>query len=129
MDREWPAERPKREAKTLRPQSFEQRHQNSALARSYKTAPIGLAFFDTDLRFVHVNDWLAAINGLTVEAHLGRRLSTILPDVAQGVDEQLRSVIETGEPILCGKVHRRSHSEERPFRAGRRRHHLPRRGR
>ena len=66
MDREGSAEPPKRGAKTHRAQASEQRDRDSALARSYKTAPIGLAFFDTDLRFVHVNDWLAAINGLTV---------------------------------------------------------------
>lgn len=105
MDREGSAEPRKRGAKTLRPQASEQRDRDSALARSYKTAPIGLAFFDTELRFVHVNDWLAAINGLTVEKHLGRRLCTVLPDVARGVEEQLRSVIETGEPILGGHLH------------------------
>ncbi len=92
-------------AKAIRPQASERRYPDSALARGYERAPIGLAFIDTELRFAHVNEWLAALNGLTVEEHLGRRLSTILPDVARGVEEQFRHVLETGEPILSGHVY------------------------
>lgn len=39
--------------------------------RLYAIAPIGLCYFDTSLRFRYINDWLARINGLPVEAHLG----------------------------------------------------------
>ena len=35
---------------------------------------VGLAFLDPGLRFVHVNDALALINGLPVEAHIGRTM-------------------------------------------------------
>ena len=72
---------------------------DSALARGYKTAPVGLASFDTELRYLSVNDWLAAINGLSTEEHLGRKISEVLPDVAQGVEEQLRSVIKTRRSV------------------------------
>src|SRR3954466_10731447 len=45
----------------------------AALGTFVDRAPVGLAFFDSDLRFAHVNEALAAMNGLSVEAHLGQR--------------------------------------------------------
>ena len=74
------------------------------LMRAYTEAPIGLCYVDTNLRFVHINDWLAKINGMPVKEHLGRSISEVLPDVALGVEPQLRHVIETGEPIVGGAV-------------------------
>ncbi len=44
------------------------------LKQVYRTAPIGLCLFDTELRYRHINEWLASINGLSVEAHLGRTI-------------------------------------------------------
>ncbi|CAM4162836.1 ATP-binding protein [Corallococcus exiguus] len=43
--------------------------------------PVGFAFYDRDLRYVHVNAALAAMNGLLVEAHLGRHVSEVLPEL------------------------------------------------
>ncbi len=70
----------------------------------YEESPIGLCSLDTNLRYIHINDWLAAINGLPVEAHLGRTIREVLPDVAAGVEQQLRKVIETGDPLIDGRV-------------------------
>jgi len=36
----------------------------------YRKAPVGLCHFDLDLRYVHVNEWLASLNGLAVSEHL-----------------------------------------------------------
>ena len=68
----------------------------------FKDTPIGLCYFDKKLRFLRVNKWLARINGLPVEEHLGRKIADVLPDVALGVESQLRTVLQTGEPILNG---------------------------
>ncbi len=72
--------------------------------RLYAIAPIGLCYFDTDLRYRYINAWLARINGDSVEAHLGKTIDEVLKDVAVGVEPQLRHVLETGEPILEGEV-------------------------
>jgi PAS domain S-box-containing protein len=63
---------------------------------------IGLCYFDTDLRYVEINEWLAALNGLAPTQHVGRTIRDILPSVADSVEGQLRQVIRTGEPILKG---------------------------
>ncbi len=70
----------------------------------YQEAPIGLCSLDTNLRYLQINAWLAELNGLPIEAHLGRTIREVLPDVAAGVEQQLRKVIETGEPIIDGTV-------------------------
>ena len=70
----------------------------------YREAPIGLCCFDTKLRFVYINECLATINGLSMDNHMGRTISEVLPDVAAEIEWQLRQVIETGEPILEGTV-------------------------
>jgi PAS domain S-box-containing protein len=42
-------------------------------------APVGVALFDRDLRYVEVNQRLAQMNGHPVEAHVGRRPEELLP--------------------------------------------------
>jgi PAS domain S-box-containing protein len=74
------------------------------LKQVYQTAPIGLCLFDTELRYRHINEWLASINGLSVQEHVGRTISEVIPDVSEGVESQLRRVMETGEPVLDGVV-------------------------
>jgi PAS domain S-box-containing protein len=64
----------------------------------FATAPVGLAFFDEDLRYVRINEALAAINGLPVADHIGRSLGDVLPEAAEVV-EQIRNVLDTGDPV------------------------------
>ncbi len=75
-----------------------------APTRAFMCAPIGLCQFDRELRYLRINNGLAAINGLPVEEHLGRKITDVLPDVANGVERELRHVLETGEPIVNGFV-------------------------
>lgn len=70
------------------------------LARAYDSCPVGICYFDKDLRFVHVNKWLAELNGVSVAEHLGRTIEEIVPGVAMGIVDALRSVLETGVPVV-----------------------------
>ncbi len=72
--------------------------------RVYKDLPVGLCFFDADLRYVQINDWLAELNGLPAEEHLGRTIGELIPEVAAGVEAELRKVIDTGEPVIGGTI-------------------------
>ncbi|NJR80005.1 sensor histidine kinase [Sphingomonas corticis] len=67
----------------------------------FSAAPIGLAIWDRDLRFVRVNDSLAEMNGLSPAQHIGRSPADLFPDLA-GLDallDQWRAMLETGEPL------------------------------
>jgi PAS domain S-box-containing protein len=82
----------------------------------YQSAPIGLNVLDTDLRFVRINQRLAEINGFPVEAHIGRTIREVLPDLAGAAEQLLRPVLETGEPLLNVEIH-----GETPAQPGRQR--------
>ncbi|MYS83366.1 SpoIIE family protein phosphatase [Embleya scabrispora] len=71
----------------------------------FDQSPIGVGIFDADLRYVAVNDALAAINRMPVEEHIGRRLEEVRP----GMDtERVRTiqqrVLETGEPVVDSRI-------------------------
>ena len=63
------------------------RQLNADLGRPFDDAPVGLCKLDTDLRYVHINKWLARINGLPVAAHLGK---TIVIPCRCGVERSQR---------------------------------------
>ena len=63
-------------------------------------APVGFAFFDRQLRFVRLNDVVARINGLPIEAHLGRSVREIAPVNARTVEPVMEQVFRTGEPVV-----------------------------
>ncbi len=66
----------------------------------YATAPVGLCFFDTNLRYVDINERLAAINGLPVARHIGRTLREVVPQLADALEPVFRQVLSTQEPTL-----------------------------
>jgi PAS domain S-box-containing protein len=83
-----------------------------------ENAPIGIAFFDRELRFRRLNQLLADVDGLPVEAHLGRTPRELLPGLPHDVMEAaFRQVIESGRPALDVEV-----EGETPAAPGKRRH-------
>ena len=67
------------------------------------TAPVGMAFVDTSLRFVRINRVLADITGLPMEAHLGRSLPEVLPTLAPTLEPLYRRAL-AGESLLEWEV-------------------------
>jgi PAS domain S-box-containing protein len=65
----------------------------------YDVAPVGLAVFDTNLRYVKVNKRLAEINGVPPEDHVGKSISEVVPSVAEQIEKLLKQTISTGNPI------------------------------
>ena len=45
----------------------------------FERAPVGMAFFDRELRFVRVNEALAQVNGMPASEHVGRTMTELLP--------------------------------------------------
>jgi len=64
------------------------------------SAPVAFALLDPALRYVHVNERFAAVNGLPVEAHLGRPIAEVVPEIAAAVAPLLWRILETGEPMV-----------------------------
>ncbi|WP_404382796.1 PAS domain-containing protein [Caenispirillum salinarum] len=62
----------------------------------FEHAPVGFAYFDHAGGFARVNRWMAEINGLPVEEHIGRRIGDLLPDVAPHVMPVIAQIFATG---------------------------------
>jgi PAS domain S-box-containing protein len=75
-------------------------HDLNELETLYRTAPVGLGLVDRDLRYVRINERLAAINGKPPGEHIGRTIREIIPEIASQVEPIFRRVFESGEPIL-----------------------------
>ncbi|MGW8761522.1 SpoIIE family protein phosphatase [Streptomyces sp. NPDC055815] len=67
----------------------------------FETCPIGLVMLDQDLRYVHLNQALADMDGLPIEAHLGRRMDEVMI-MSDGGEYQrmLRGVALGGAPVV-----------------------------
>jgi PAS domain S-box-containing protein len=70
-----------------------------ALQLIYDTAPIGLACLSPDCRYLQINQRLTEICGISVEDHLGRTVRDCVPALAGAVEDIVRSIMETGEPV------------------------------
>lgn len=66
----------------------------------YDTAAVGLCVLDREMRWVRINHHLAQMNGLTAKEHIGRQVRELLPVAADQVEGYVRTVLETGEPVL-----------------------------
>src|SRR6478735_6511443 len=73
--------------------------QQPALQLIYDTAPIGLACLSPDSRYLQNNKRLTEICGISVEDHLGRSVRYCVPALADTVEDIVRSIMETGEPV------------------------------
>jgi len=57
----------------------------------------GIGVLDPNLRYLYVNDALAAMNGVPVSEHLGRTVPEVLPDLDfEPVEKVLRAVLRNG---------------------------------
>jgi len=65
-----------------------------------RTAPIGFCFIDRDLRYVRINEHLAEMNGIPVDAHVGRLVSEIASTLSEAVREVTGRILATGNAVL-----------------------------
>jgi PAS domain S-box-containing protein len=88
-----------------------------ALQLIYDTAPIGLACLSPDCRYLQINQRLTEICGISVEDHLGRSVRDCVPALADSVEQIVRSIMETGEPVTGIEVagQRADQAEERAW--------------
>jgi PAS domain S-box-containing protein len=64
------------------------------------SAPVGIGLVDRQLRYVRVNDTLAALNGRSAGDHAGRTLREVVPELAAALEPIYRRVIESGVPSV-----------------------------
>jgi PAS domain S-box-containing protein len=85
----------------------------------FATAPVGIGFLDRGLRYVRVNEALAAINGFPIEAHLGRTPFDLNPQLTPVLEPLRCQALDAGGSVVNVEV-----SGETPAAPGQRRHWL-----
>ena len=70
----------------------------------FRNSDVGLAVFDHHFRYQVVNPYLAASNGASIEAHLGKHVREILGEVGAQVETALHHVFATGHSVLNYEV-------------------------
>src|SRR3546814_5108182 len=59
----------------------------------------GVMVFDAELRMADVNQMAARFGGDPADAHVGKRLSELYPQIAVQIDPLIAQVLDGGEPI------------------------------
>jgi PAS domain S-box-containing protein len=76
------------------------RESAAQLTAYFDASPAGMSMVDSELRYLRVNQRLADITGLPMEAHRGRAIRDIVPDLANILEPLYQQVFDTGQPIL-----------------------------
>lgn len=66
----------------------------------FTTAPVGLEIIDKELRFAHINQTLAEMDGCSVAQHQGKTIAQIVPKMASDLEAMCQHILTTGESIL-----------------------------
>src|SRR5258706_7939419 len=85
---------------TTKPSSVGLFHQQPALQLISATPAIRLGFLSPDCRYLQINQRLTEICGISVEDHLERSVRDCVPALAEAVEGIVRSIMNTGEPVL-----------------------------
>lgn len=61
--------------------------------------PVGFKLVDRDFRILRINERLATTNGMSVDAHLGRTVQEVVPDLWPQLENIYRRAL-AGEPVI-----------------------------
>ncbi|WP_181705440.1 sensor histidine kinase [Chthonobacter rhizosphaerae] len=75
-----------------------------ALDEAFHAAPSGMAIIDRDGRYLQVNQALARMNGLSIDAHMGLRARDVVPEIAAVMESVFAEVLRTGEAVADVEV-------------------------
>ncbi len=75
------------------------RRQLAEIQSIYDSAHVGLCVFDRNLRYLRINERLAAINGMPAADHLGKTLDEVLPSLAPLARDLAERIIRTGQGV------------------------------
>lgn len=74
------------------------------LSTFFNDSNVGLAVFDSQMRYKLVNQHLASTHGISPESHQGKSLRDILGPVAEQIEPAIRQVFATKKPIINQEI-------------------------
>ncbi len=67
-------------------------------------SPVGFGFVDRDFRIQHMNERLAAVNGVPLQEQLGRTVAEVVPELWPEIEHLYRHVLETGQAVVNREI-------------------------
>jgi PAS domain S-box-containing protein len=89
----------------------ERRQAERVLSGFFAGSPVGLLILDAELRFLRVNERLAAMSRVPAEDHLGRPFADVAPRLAESIGPALRRVLDSGVALHGLEVGGPSHDD------------------
>ena len=59
----------------------------------YRYAPVGMALFSLDHRYLRINERMADFNGVSIANHIGQSIFDVVPDVADWTKDRIDKVV------------------------------------
>jgi PAS domain S-box-containing protein len=81
----------------------------------FTNAPMGVAYIDSNFRYVFVNEALAQMHGLAVASHPGKEVREVVPRLWTTLEPILRSVLN-GQTVLDSRLYLESYDEAKTTR-------------
>ncbi len=79
------------------------------LAAFFQSSTVGVAVLDANLRYVAVNQALAAINGAAAQSHLGKNVREVIGEIGELIEQNLAQVLVMRQAVkfeVSGKLAR-----------------------
>jgi two-component system CheB/CheR fusion protein len=70
----------------------------------YRTSPMAMALINQDMRYVRINEQMAQINQVSIEKHIGAKVSEIIPAIADHSEKLVEKVFRTKRAIRGERV-------------------------
>lgn len=83
---------------------MERQYLSARLDAFFQNVPIELALFDTDLRFINLNDRAAAVAGIPREEYIGKSVTEVMPQMGKTIEDFLRQVRDSGKSRIDVEV-------------------------
>src|SRR6187401_2115690 len=65
----------------------------------FETSPVGIGFYDRDLRYLEVNDAFAQFDGRSPREHIGKSVTEILQEQSSQIVPLLRTLFASGKAV------------------------------
>jgi len=99
-------------ARELEHQRAETQKNLAEIEELYRVTPQAMALVDREMRFLRVNRRMAELDGVEIEAHQGRSVGDVIPQLAEAMAENHARVLATGKPVLDCRI--AGHTEAAP---------------
>ena len=76
-------------------------------------APVGIAVFDTEMRYVRLNQVVADLHGVPLHEHFGKRPSELRPVLGEIAEPLIEQVLRTGEKVVNQRLSAAMHGDAR----------------